>query len=102
MNGARAEPCANTSSAPTNNITTRIGSSHHFFRTRINVQSSAARLVRFMTTLLELALHIGAVPGIRGSGDPSAPSRSRVPKRSASEKAHQQSHGCEHNEVDDP
>src|SRR5437867_5914750 len=48
MNGASTELCANTKSAPTNSITTMIGSSHHFFRTRMKAQSSRARLPLLM------------------------------------------------------
>src|SRR5690606_26341621 len=45
MNGASADPCANTSSPPTSSIATMIGSSTHFFRTFTNAHNSAIRLI---------------------------------------------------------
>src|SRR2546422_4177612 len=44
MNGASAEVCANTSSAPTRTRSSRIGASHHFFRTRSSAHTSRTTL----------------------------------------------------------
>src|SRR6185503_8930888 len=56
MNGARAEPCANTSSPPTSTSTTRIGRSQSFFRSRMNAQSSLINPP--MSLLLKLSFHL--------------------------------------------
>src|SRR3954465_15339221 len=40
MNGASADPCANTSSAPRVSITSRIGSSQNFLRARMKPHNS--------------------------------------------------------------
>src|SRR3989442_7127246 len=44
MKGASAEVCANTSSAPTRTRSSRIGASHHFFRTRSSAHTSRTTL----------------------------------------------------------
>ena len=44
MNGASADPCAKTRSAPTSTITTMIGSIQNFLRARMNAQISLPRL----------------------------------------------------------
>src|SRR5438445_11494811 len=61
MNGASADVCANTSSAPTSSNTIIIGSSHHFLRVRANAQTSRSTLRDVMLDLLELMLHVAAV-----------------------------------------
>lgn len=45
MKGARAEPWANTSSAPSTSMNTMIGINQSFFRTRRNNHSSLVKLV---------------------------------------------------------
>jgi len=44
MNGASADPWANTRSVPTSTITTMMGSNHHFFLTLKNAQNSRTKL----------------------------------------------------------
>src|SRR5687768_8471304 len=86
MNGARTEPCANTSNAPTSAMTTTIGRSHHFFRTLRNSQNSAARL-DMTIFLLEL---MGQVTACITSVRPVTPLHGPVPDRVAPEEAHEE------------
>src|SRR2546428_9951637 len=73
MNGARADPCANTTSAPTRSITKRIGSSHHFLRTRMKAHSSRASVALLIDSILELSRHVRAAARARLPLDPIAP-----------------------------
>ncbi len=49
MNGASAEPSANTNSAPISKIGIMTGNSHHFLRARAKAQNSWIKLVFAMT-----------------------------------------------------
>src|SRR5213593_5265378 len=94
MNGASAEPWANTSNAPTRNITTRIGSSHHFLRTRMNAHSSLARLVLLITPprILELPLQVDSPTRVRLPRDPTSGSAPRPRQRRDADQPHHQPH----------
>src|SRR6266511_5133319 len=56
MNGASAEPCANTSSPPTSTSSTTIGRSQNFFRSLMNAHSSPIKPI-FAPDPLKLPLH---------------------------------------------
>jgi hypothetical protein len=45
MKGATTEPCASISKPPSINITSIIGASHNFLRTRKNAQSSLIKSI---------------------------------------------------------
>src|SRR5690606_923358 len=61
MNGASTEPCAKISSPPISTITMMIGSSHHFFRTRMKAHSSRINPVLLMRlSRSELAFQVAA------------------------------------------
>src|SRR5437764_11008595 len=76
MNGASADPWANTSRAPTAAMTTMMGRSHHFLRARMKAQNSSTRLVRLIALSffisLELPLHVTPTARADWSGNPAA------------------------------
>src|SRR6478752_5265036 len=61
MNGARAEPCAKTSNAPTPTRTIMTGSSQNFLRTRMKPHSSPTN-PRCATRVSGLELTFHALP----------------------------------------
>src|SRR5688500_508413 len=100
MNGASTDPWANTSSVPTNSMTTTTGSSHHSLRTRINAHSCPAKLNLLTVTILELMLHVGAT--LRPGFPPDPEARpGRALERVAAEEAHHESDRRQHDEVHD-
>src|SRR5579883_1617646 len=92
MNGATALPCASTSSAPTINITNKMGSSQYFLRVRRKAPNSL-RNESIGSLRLELIHHrIGRRSG-RLALDPVALGSSigNAPQRVFAESAEQQS-----------
>src|SRR5438034_8019690 len=90
MNGASAEVCANTSSAPTRTRSSRIGASHHFFRTRSSAHTSRTTLAWLIACASsEQTFHVTPTAGPRLPGNPAARlqprARDRIPSRERSE-----------------
>src|SRR2546422_737317 len=88
MNGASAEVCANTSSAPTRTRSSRIGASHHFFRTRSSAHTSRTTLAWLIACASsEQTFHVTPTAGPRLPGNPAARlqprARDRIPSREA-------------------
>src|SRR2546425_3200716 len=88
MNGASAEVCANTSSAPTRTRSSRIGASHHFFRTRSSAHTSRTTLAWLIACASsEQTFHVTPTAGPHVPGNPAARlqprARDRIPSREA-------------------
>src|SRR3989475_3936466 len=88
MNGASAEVCANTSSAPTRTRSSRIGASHHFFRTRSSAHTSRTTLAWLIACASsEQTFHVTPTAGPHLPGNPAARlqlrARDRIPCREA-------------------
>src|SRR5947199_10676931 len=58
MNGATADPCANTIKAPNSSSTATIGSSQNFFRSCMNAHISTKNSVMVPPAWLELAAQV--------------------------------------------
>src|SRR5712692_8690116 len=103
MKGASADPCAKISSAPTNSMVTMMGSSHHFFRTRMKAHTSPVMLEPLMDQVpLELVFHSTALSVPGGSPDPEASVRERPPNGVLSEQTHYPARRRQDQEVDNP
>src|SRR5213593_4898816 len=88
MKGASADVCANTSSAPTRTRSSRIGASHHFFRTRSSAHTSRTTLAWLIACASsEQTFHVTPTAGPRLPGNPAARlqprARDRIPSREA-------------------
>src|SRR5437016_460508 len=99
MNGARTDPFAKISSAPTSIMMMIMGMSQNFFLTRMNAHSSLNRLTLLTGVPLELAFEVAAP---RGAGRPSNPEcpAPRAHQRVITEKAPDETDRRQHHEVD--
>src|SRR5215467_4898498 len=109
MNGASAELCANTSSAPTSTNMIMIGRSHIFFRTRMNCQNSRVRLdpaigilrCRGLERFERLELAFERAPRRLPSVEPYARGPRPMDERALAKRAAQQPNRREKNEIHD-
>src|SRR5678815_253543 len=97
MNGASAEPCANTSTVPTTTITTITGSSHHFLRWPMNPHSSPIRLIA-PPLRLELPTQIAGATSFRPRF-PIARFPIRVHERVAADRSAQRADWSQHQHI---
>src|SRR2546428_4422672 len=103
MKGASADPCAKISNTPTSSMVTMMGSSHHFFRSRMKAHNSLVMLEPLMDQVsLELMFHSTAPFVAGGSPDPEASVRERPPNGGLSEQTHYPTRRRQDQEVDDP
>ncbi len=105
MNGANADPWANTKSAPINTMTIMIGRSHHFFLTLRNAQNSRARLGFAMLsplTVSELMCQIAPARLIVLTINPKSPVPFRRRHGVVAEQSHREADRRKHNEIRNP
>src|SRR5213080_2186156 len=107
MNGASADPWANTSRAPTAAMTRMMGRSHHFLRARMKAQNSSTRLVRlialsFFLISLELPLHVTPTARADRSRHPAARPAPVASQRVSAEGPEQQADRGDRGVVHDP
>src|ERR1035437_3974076 len=100
MNGASADPCAKTNSAPTSTSTIMIGSSQNFLRTLMKAQSSAAIPCLAMLRSSELSFHVAA--HTRGGCHPETPVSLRMHQRTPAEQPHHETDRRDDDEEHDP
>src|SRR5215204_1081324 len=101
MNGASAEPCANTSRPPNASISTISGASQYFFRCRVYFQSSDIKPpFAIAPPVSELTLEVAAARALRAP-HPRALRRRRPHERIAPEQPHQDARRCEDHKVQD-
>src|SRR6266540_3565582 len=102
MKGASTDPCAKTMSVPTTSITTTMGSSHHFLRTRMNAHNSPAKVIRpIFRSSLELAFHPRPSMGLGSARDPETPGGAGAQQRVLARESAEQSGRRQDGEVDD-
>src|SRR5687767_15759140 len=95
MNGASADPCANTSSVPTINMTRTTGASHHFLRSFMKLQSSTTRLI---ASSLELSLQVAGTLSL-GTRLPISALARCVRHGITAERPSQNTDRCQHEQV---
>src|SRR6266508_4589233 len=103
MKGASAEPCAKISSSPTSSMVTMMGSSHHFFRSRMKAHNSLVMLEPLMEHVsLELVLHSISLSVPGGSPHPEASFREWPPDGVFPEQTHYPTRRRQDQKVDNP
>src|SRR3979490_1948195 len=102
MNGARTDPCANTSSAPTSTMMMMMGSRSNVFRTFMKAHSSLIKpeLLIASSPLSELAFHATRLRLGRVSFDPEPVAAHRMYQRRAAHDAQPQGDRREYHEID--
>src|SRR5687768_17030052 len=104
MNGARADPCAKTSTAPTTSIMRMTGASHHFFRSRRYAQSSPVIPLAMLRSIFiepwsKLPFHAAGAPPPLGPLLPEACVGCLVDERVPPERPPRDADRCQHQEI---